>query len=225
MLEVSNLSKMYGKNVILSDVSFKIKKGQVISIIGKSGCGKSTLLKCINRLEEKTSGEIYLERKSIYEMSLTELRQKIGIVFQDYNLFEHLNVIDNLTIGLIKIKGVSKKSATEEAIKILKKIGLEDKKYNYPDELSGGQRQRIAMARTILMKPSIIMLDEPTSALDKETKIEVLRLIEELVNEGRTLIIVSHEEEFVRKISNRIFKISRKKLIEVKNIRKGEIKK
>ena len=179
-----------------------------MAIIGKSGCGKSTLLKCINRLEELDEGKIYLEGINIKNIDLVELRQNVGIVFQDYNLFEHLNVLENLTIGLIKVKNESKKKAETEARKILKKIGLEEKIYHYPDELSGGQKQRIAIARTLLMKPKILLLDEPTSALDKEMKLEVLKLISDLAKEDMTLIIVSHEEEFIKKIADKVIQLS-----------------
>lgn len=211
MLEVKHISKAYKDNVILEDINFTIKKGEVISIVGNSGCGKSTILKCLNRLENISSGEILLNGKDITEYKVEELRQKIGLVFQDYNLFEHLTIIDNLTIGLIKIKGYSKESATSEALKLLSKLKLLDKVNNYPDELSGGEKQRIAIARTLLMKPDIILLDEPTSALDKSMKREVLKLIGNLVKEDLTLIIVSHEDDFVHKVSDKIITIKNKK--------------
>lgn len=212
MLKIDNISKNYKELNILKNISFEINKGEVIAITGKSGCGKSTLLKCINRLEEIDEGKIYLEGINIKNINLVELRQNIGMVFQDYNLFEHLNVLENLTIGLIEIKKEPKKKAEIEAKKILKKIGLEEKIYNYPDELSGGQKQRVAIARTLLMKPKILLLDEPTSALDKEMKQEVLKLITDLVKEDMTLIIVSHEEEFVKKVADRIIRLSPNKL-------------
>lgn len=208
MLKIKNISKSYKENNVFKNISFEINKGEVIAIIGKSGCGKSTLLKCINRLEEINEGEIYLDGVNIKNIDLLELRQNIGIVFQDYNLFEHLNVLENLTIGLIEIKKESKIKAEIEAKKILKKIDLEEKTYNYPDELSGGQKQRIAIARSLLMKPKILLLDEPTSALDKEMKQEVLKLITDLAKEDMTLIIVSHEEEFVKETADRIIRMN-----------------
>jgi len=211
MLEVKHISKAYKDNIILEDINFTIKKGEVISIVGNSGCGKSTILKCLNRIENISSGEIILNGKDITEYKVEELRQKIGLVFQDYNLFEHLTIIDNLTIGLIKLKGYSKESATNEALKLLSKLKLLDKVNNYPDELSGGEKQRIAIARTLLMKPDIILLDEPTSALDKSMKKEVLKLIGNLVKEDLTLIIVSHEDDFVKKVSDKIITIKNKK--------------
>lgn len=208
MLKIENISKNYKNTSVLKNISFEINKGEVIAITGKSGCGKSTLLKCINRLEEIDEGKIYLNGINIKNIDLVELRQNIGIVFQDYNLFEHLNVLENLTIGLIKVKKESKNKAEIEAKKILKKIGLAEKIYSYPDELSGGQKQRVAIARTLLMKPKILLLDEPTSALDKEMKLEVLKLISDLVKEDMTLIIVSHEEEFIKKIADKVIQLS-----------------
>ena len=209
ILELENVKKYYGEDLIFDDVNLKIKKGDVISLTGKSGCGKSTLLKCINRLETINDGIIKFKGINISEMTLVELRQRIGIVFQDYNLFEHLTVLDNLIIGLIKIKKYSKNESINRALNILKKVGLIDKKDKYPNELSGGQKQRVAIARTLLMKPNIILLDEPTSALDKEMKDSVLKLIKEIVDEDMTLIIVSHEEEFIKKVSDRIYKLKK----------------
>lgn len=215
ILEVKNISKFYDKELIFKNVSLQVKKGEVISLIGKSGCGKSTLLKCLNRLENINSGDIIFNDKNIIDISFVNLRQSIGIVFQDYNLFEHLTVLENLTLGLVKIKKYSKEKSVKLALNILKKINLVDKKDKYPDELSGGQRQRVAIARTLLMKPNIILLDEPTSALDEEMKESVLKLINELVKENMTLIIVSHEETFIKKISDRILKLTKTGLKEV----------
>lgn len=217
ILEFENVTKYYGNELVFNNVNLKIKKGEVISLVGKSGSGKSTLLKCINRLEAINAGKIKFKGMDISEISLVELRQKIGIVFQDYNLFEHLTVLDNLTIGLIKIKGYSKKESIHKALNVLKKVYLADKKDKYPDELSGGQKQRVAIARTLLMEPDIILLDEPTSALDKEMKDSVLELINELVDEDMTLIVVSHEDEFINKVSDRIFSFNKHTLLEKKN--------
>lgn len=217
ILEFENVSKYYGDDLIFNNVNLKVKKGEVISLVGKSGSGKSTLLKCINCLENIDNGKIKFKGIDISEISPVELRQKIGIVFQDYNLFEHLTVLDNLIIGLIKIKGYSKKESIYKALNILKKVDLIDKKDKYPDELSGGQKQRVAIARTLLMEPNIILLDEPTSALDKEMKDSVLELINELIDEDMTLIVVSHEEEFVNKVSDRIFSFNKHTLLEKKN--------
>ena len=223
MLKIVNVSKKYKNNYVLKNINLEINKGEVVSIIGKSGCGKSTLLKCINRLETIDDGNIYFDNIDITKMDISELRQKIGIVFQEYNLFEHLTVLQNLTIGLTKIKKHSDVYAKKESIKILKKIGLEDKINSYPDELSGGQKQRVAIARTLLMKPKLILLDEPTSALDKEMKKEVINLITSMVKDDMTLLIVSHEEEFVNKISDKIIHIQRGKAVIYDNIKKKEI--
>ena len=216
ILELKQISKKFNDELVFDNINLQLKKGEVVSIIGKSGQGKSTLLKCLNLLEEIDSGEILLNGENIKNLNIIELRQSIGLVFQDYNLFEHLNVMDNLTIGLIKIKKYSEEKSEKLAIEMLKKIGLENKKYSYPDELSGGQKQRVSIARTLLMKPKIILLDEPTSALDEELKNEVLKLIMELVKEDMTLIIVSHEQEFISKISDRIFKLKKHNLLEIK---------
>lgn len=207
MLKFKNVSKKYKNTTILKNINFEINKGEVVSIIGKSGCGKSTLLKCINRLESIDDGVIYFENKDISSLDLLKLRQKIGIVFQEYNLFEHLTVLQNLTIGLIKIKNISEEVAKKQAMAMLKKIKLTDKSDNYPDELSGGQKQRVAIARTLLMKPKLILLDEPTSALDKEMKQEVINLIIKMAKDDMTLLIVSHEEELVKEISDKIIYI------------------
>lgn len=215
ILELENVAKYYGDDLIFSNVNLKIKKGDVIALTGKSGCGKSTLLKCINRLENINDGKIKFKGIDISEISMVELRQKIGMVFQDYNLFEHLTVLDNLIIGLIKIKKYSREESIHKALKMLKKLDLIDKKDNYPNELSGGQKQRVAIARTLLMKPDIILLDEPTSALDKEMKDSVLNLIKKIVEEDMTLIIVSHEEEFIKNVSDQIY-VLKNNCIEVK---------
>lgn len=215
ILKLNNISKKYDDENVFKNVNLEIRKGEVISIIGKSGSGKSTLLKCMNHLENIDTGEIILNGKNINTIPLSELRQKIGLVFQDYNLFEHLTVLENLTIGLLKIKKNSKEKSEKMALNILKKIDLMEKKDKYPSELSGGQQQRVAIARTVLMKPDIILLDEPTSALDKEMKDSVLELINNLVKEDMTLIVVSHEIEFIEKISDKIFKLTKHQLREV----------
>ena len=212
ILDIKNIAKNYGNETIFKNINLQIRKGEVVSIVGRSGIGKSTLLKCLNRITEIDSGEIKLNNTNIQDISITELRKKIGLVFQEYNLFEHLTVLENLTIGLIEIQKYSKDKSTKLAMDILKKIDLLDQKDKYPDELSGGQKQRVAIARTMLMKPEIILLDEPTSALDKEMKDSVVGLIKELVKEDMTLIIVSHEEEFIKKISDKIYLLKKNKL-------------
>ena len=214
ILEFENVTKYYGNDLIFSDINLKIKKGDVIALTGKSGCGKSTLLKCINRLENINEGKIKFRGIDISKISMVELRKKIGIVFQDYNLFEHLTILDNLIIGLNKIKKYSMEESKCMSLNILKKVDLLDKKDKYPDELSGGEKQRVAIARTLLMKPDIILLDEPTSALDTDMKYSVLKLIKELVDDDMTLIIVSHEDEFIKKVSDKIYHFNNKKLEE-----------
>lgn len=217
VLEFENVTKYYGDDLVFSNVNLKIKKGDVIALTGKNGCGKSTLLKCINRLENINDGKITFKGIDISEISMVQLRKKIGMVFQDYNLFEHITVLDNLIIGLIKIKKYSRDESIHKALNMLKKLDLIDKKDNYPNELSGGQKQRVAIARTLLMKPDIILLDEPTSALDKEMKDSVLNLIKKIVKEDMTLIIVSHEKEFIKKVSDTIYNLNNNKLkIQVK---------
>lgn len=211
MLKVINLSKNYNDKKVLKNVSFEMKKGEVISIIGSSGSGKSTLLRCINKLENY-DGKILFNNKDICEIDSSLLRQKIGLVFQNYNLFENLTVLENLTIGLTKIKKVDTDVANKDSMKMLNDIGLVDKANNYPDELSGGQCQRIAIARALLMKPTILMLDEPTSALDRQNKEEVKKILTEMVNRDLSLIIVSHDEKFVEEISDSIYDLKNGKL-------------
>ena len=205
ILEFEDVTKYYGDELVFNNINIKIRKGDVVALTGKNGCGKSTLLKCINRLEKIDNGTIMFKGLDVREILMVELRQKIGIVFQDYNLFQHLTVLDNLTIGLTKIKKYSKEESFRRALNILKKIGLTDKKYKYPDELSGGEKQRVAIARTLLMEPDIILLDEPTSALDTEMKDGVLNLIKEIVFDDMTIIIVSHEDEFVKNIADKVY--------------------
>lgn len=207
MLEVKKINKKYKNKIILRDVSFKIEKGEVISIIGKSGEGKSTLIKCLNGLELIDNGEIILDNVDISKMKKSILRQRIGIVFQDYNLFDNLNIIDNLIIGLIKIKKFNTKVAIDKAREMLKELELSSYEKFFPEQLSGGQRQRIAIGRSLLMKPEILLLDEPTSALDEELKKSVIDLIFKIAKEDMTLIIVSHEINMVKKISDKIYKL------------------
>lgn len=212
MLEIKQLVKSYKDDKVLKGISLTIEKGEVISIIGKSGSGKSTLLRCINKLEHIDSGEIILNDRNINDYDVIDLRKQIGIVFQEFNLFEHLTVLENITIALKKVKQISGKESIKIAKKILSDMGLIEKINSYPNELSGGQKQRVAIIRTLAMNPSILMLDEPTSALDQEMKYEVLELIKKISKSKMTLIIVTHEIEFAKKISDRIIHIKNGKI-------------
>ena len=205
MLEVKNLKKNYGKTKVLKKIDFKIEKGDRLAIIGPSGCGKSTLLRCIKQKKKPLSGEIIFEGKNILDNNtdMTKIRRKIGMVFQQFNLFDNLTVINNITLAPIKLKIMSKEEAETKAKKLLKSIGLYDKKDNYPSELSGGQKQRVAIIRTLIMNPDIILFDEPTSALDPEMVEEVEELIKQIADDGMTMIIVSHEMNFVRNCANK----------------------
>ena len=213
MLEVKNLKKNFGKIKVLKKIDFKIEKGDRLAIIGPSGCGKSTILRCINQLEIPSSGEIIFEGKNILENTdMTKIRRKIGMVFQQFNLFENLTVLDNITLAPIKLKIMSKEEADVKAKKLLKSIGLENKKDNYPSQLSGGQKQRVAIIRTLIMNPDIILFDEPTSALDPEMVEEVEQLIKQIAEDGMTMIIVSHEMNFVRNCANKLLFIDEGKV-------------
>ena len=217
LLKVEHLVKNFGTNEVLKDIDFTVNRGDVISIIGSSGSGKSTLLRCINLLETPTSGKIIYEGKDVINGEINEdkYRTKVGMVFQSFNLFNNYNVLQNCVIGQVKVLKRSKEEATNVAYTFLKKVGMDEYVNAKPRQLSGGQKQRVAIARTMLMKPDIILLDEPTSALDKEFKESVLNLIAELIEENMTLIIVSHEEEFVKKVSDRVIELKNNKLKEV----------
>lgn len=206
MLEVKDLKKNFGKTKVIKGISFDVQKGEVVAIIGPSGCGKSTLLRCLNMLEKPTSGKIILDNEDITgkKVDLTKIREKMGMVFQQFNLFPHLTVLENITVAPLNLKLLTKEEATKKALELLKSIGLEDKKDNYPNELSGGQKQRVAIIRTLMMNPEIILFDEPTSALDPEMVGEVLTLIKTLVDKKNTIIIVSHEMEFVKNCATKV---------------------
>lgn len=206
MLEVKDLKKNFGKTKVIKGISFDVQKGEVVAIIGPSGCGKSTLLRCLNMLEKPTSGKIILDNEDITgkKVNLTKIREKMGMVFQQFNLFPHLTVLENITVAPLNLKLLTKEEATKKALEHLKSIGLEDKKDNYPNELSGGQKQRVAIIRTLMMNPEIILFDEPTSALDPEMVGEVLTLIKTLVDKKNTIIIVSHEMEFIKNCATKV---------------------
>lgn len=206
ILEVKGITKHYGNLEILNDFFLKVEKGDVLAILGPSGCGKSTLLRCINGLERISGGDILLKGESVVksEKEMPDVRKKIGMVFQSYELFGHMNVLDNLTLGPIKAKGEDKKQAEERARALLERVGLGDKAASYPANLSGGQQQRVAILRAMLMDPEIYLFDEVTAALDPEMVQEVLALVGELAEEGKTMLIVTHEMEFARQVADRI---------------------
>ena len=203
---IQNISKTFGNNVVLRDISLTINKGEVITIIGSSGSGKSTLLRCINRLEDTDTGVIYYQGVNILDSKcdINKIRESIGMCFQSFNLFNNLNVIDNCTLALRKIKKIEKKEANEIALQYLEKVGMKDFTYARVQTLSGGQKQRVAIARSLCMNPEIILFDEPTSALDPELVGEVLDVMKQLANEGMTMIVVTHEMEFARNVSSRV---------------------
>ena len=209
MITVKNLYKNFGNNdeiKVLKGVSEHISKGEKVVIIGPSGSGKSTFLRCLNRLEEPSGGEIYFENTLITspKNDINKLRMKMGMVFQHFNLFPHLSILENITIGPIKLLKKSKAEAEKQAMELLKRVGLPDKADAYPGQLSGGQKQRIAIARALAMNPSVMLFDEPTSALDPEMVGEVLDLMKELAEDGMTMVCVTHEMGFAKEVANRI---------------------
>ncbi len=206
MIKVTNLNKSFGKLHVLKGLDIEINKGEVVVVIGPSGSGKSTFLRCLNLLEEPTGGEIIFEETSITDKAtdINKLREKMGMVFQQFNLFPNMTVLDNITLSPIKVKKQSKEEAEKTAYSLLKRIGLEDKAKAYPAQLSGGQKQRIAIARALAMSPDVMLFDEPTSALDPEMVGEVLDVMKELASEGMTMIVVTHEMGFAREVGDRV---------------------
>ena len=206
ILKIRDLQKSFGDNPILQGLSLEVKKGEVVVILGPSGCGKSTLLRCINGLENIQGGDILLDDQSITgnQKNFHLVRQKIGMVFQSYELFPHLDVLQNLILGPTKAQGRKKEEVIQEAEQLLKRVGLLEKKHSYARQLSGGQKQRVAIVRSLLMHPEIILFDEVTASLDPEMVREVLELINDLAQEGRTMILVTHEMQFAQAIADRI---------------------
>ena len=206
MIHVNNLHKYFGQNEVLKGVNEHIKKGEVVVVIGPSGSGKSTFLRCLNLLEEPTDGEIIFEGNNLTDKKtdINKIRQKMGMVFQSFNLFPHKTVLDNITLSPIKVKGLTKDEAVKIAMNLLKRVGLEDKANAYPASLSGGQKQRIAIARALAMGPDVMLFDEPTSALDPEMVGEVLAVMKSLASEGMTMVVVTHEMGFAREVGDRI---------------------
>ena len=205
LLQVNHLSKSFGKLSVLSDISTSFKKNEVVSIIGPSGGGKSTCLRCLNLLETPTAGEILFDGVNLCspKVNLNVQRQRIGMVFQSFNLFNNMNIMRNLTEAPVSIKKMPKEEAEEKAVALLKRVGLEDKVSAYPSQLSGGQKQRIAIVRSLMMEPELMLFDEPTSALDPEMIGEVLDVMKDLAQSGMTMIVVTHEMRFARNVSGR----------------------
>lgn len=216
MISIKDLKKRFGDNEVLKDIDIEIQDGEVVSLIGSSGSGKSTLLRCINLLETPTSGEIYINGANILDKSvdLNKLRQNVGMVFQQFNLFPNMSVIENIKLAPKKIRKMSDEKATKMAMKLLRDVGLADKADAMPKQLSGGQKQRVAIARALAMEPKIMLFDEPTSALDPEMIGEVLDVISKVAKKGITMIIVTHEMKFARDISDRILFLDKGRIIE-----------
>ncbi|MDU2235742.1 MAG: amino acid ABC transporter ATP-binding protein [Fusobacterium periodonticum] len=216
MINITNLYKNFGDLEVLKNISTEIKKGEIISIIGPSGSGKSTFLRCINKLEEPSSGHIYIDGMDLMDKNtdINKVRERVGMVFQHFNLFPNMTVLDNLTLSPIMVKKESKEEAEKYALSLLEKVGLSDKANSYPTQLSGGQKQRIAIARALAMKPEVILFDEPTSALDPEMIKEVLDVMRDLTKEGMTMLIVTHEMGFARNVGNRILFMDKGEIIE-----------
>ena len=216
MIKIEKLCKNYDKLEVLKGIDAQVNKGDIIAIIRPSGIGKSTFLRCINKLEEPTSGHIYIKNQDIMSdnTDINLIRQKVGMVFQHFNLFPHKTVMENLTLAPMKLKNLSQEEAEKKAFILLEKVGLKDKASAYPNQLSGGQKQRIAIARALAMEPEVMLFDEPTSALDPEMIKEVLDVMRELAQEGMTMLIVTHEMGFAKNVANRIFFMDRGTILE-----------
>ena len=208
MIEVNNLQKKFKDNIVLKDISEHVDQGQVICVIGPSGAGKSTFLRCLNGLEQPTSGQVLFEGQELVGLSdkaLDHIRQKMGMVFQGFNLFPNMSVLKNIMIAPIKVKGTNEEQAKTTAMKLLKQVGLADKADQYPDQLSGGQKQRVAIARALAMDPQVMLFDEPTSALDPEMVDEVLKVMRDLAASGMTMVVVTHEMGFAKEVADQIW--------------------
>jgi ABC-type polar amino acid transport system ATPase subunit len=216
MIRVCNLQKNFGKLQVLKGINIHVKKGEVVVVIGPSGSGKSTFLRCLNLLEEPTSGEIYFQEVSIISKKndIDAQRQKMGMVFQQFNLFPHMTILENITFSPIKVKKLSKESAENIAYELLKKVGLEDKANSYPPQLSGGQKQRIAIVRALAMQPDVMLFDEPTSALDPEMVGEVLEVMKGLAGDGMTMVVVTHEMGFAKEVGSRVIFMDNGNIVE-----------
>jgi len=206
IIKVDNLQKSFGKNEVLKSINLEVNKGEVICIIGPSGSGKSTFLRCLNGLESVNGGHIKIDENDLTDHStrIDIIRQNIGMVFQQFNLFPHLTVAENIALAPVELKKMTKSEANQRALELLKMVGLEEKMEDYPDSLSGGQQQRVAIARALAMNPEVMLFDEPTSALDPEMVGEVLAVMKKLVDEGMTMVIVTHEMGFARQVADRV---------------------
>lgn len=216
LLTVDHITKRFGDHLVLDDLSLTIQRGEVVVVVGPSGCGKSTLLRCMNALEPIQSGRILLGQEPVVAgaKNLPEIRQKIGMVFQSYDLFPHLNVMDNILLAPTKVQKRDRKEAEKEAMELLGRVGLADRAKSYPRELSGGQKQRIAIVRTLIMHPEVLLFDEVTAALDPEMVREVLDVLLQLAAQGRTMVIVTHEMQFARAVADRVIFIDGGKIVE-----------
>lgn len=216
IIKINDVHKCFGENEVLKGIDLEIKRGEVVSLIGASGSGKSTLLRCLNRLETTTTGSITVDNKQLGESTkeLSEIRQEIGMVFQQFNLFPHMTVLENVMIGPVEVLKKDKNEVKQEAIELLEKVGLLDKKDMYPKKLSGGQQQRVAIARSLAMKPQVMLFDEPTSALDPELVGEVLDVMKTLAESGMTMIVVTHEMNFARDVGDRLIFLYQGKILE-----------
>ena len=216
MIQVNNLHKSFGETEVLKGITTNIEKGEVVVVIGPSGSGQSTFLRCLNMLEEATSGEIYVDGEHVNAkgVDVNLVRQKMGLVFQHFNLFPHLKIIDNITLAPVTLGKMTKEDAEKKAMELLDRVGLADKAQSYPVQLSGGQKQRVAIARALAMDPEIMLFDEPTSALDPEMVGEVLQVMRDLAKEGMTMIIVSHEMGFAKEVASRVLFIDNGNILE-----------
>lgn len=215
MIKITGLRKNYGELEVLKGIDLTVAEKEVVVIIGPSGSGKSTLLRCMNYLEEPTGGTIVVDGiKLDGEANINEVRKEVGMVFQRFNLFPHMNVLDNLVLAPMKVRGISRSEAEKTAMELLNKVGLADKASAYPDQLSGGQQQRVAIARALAMKPKALLFDEPTSALDPEMIKEVLDVMKQLANEGMTMVVVTHEMGFAREVGDRVLFVDGGKILE-----------
>jgi len=216
MILMEHVEKYFGDFHALKDINFSVQRGEIVVIAGPSGSGKSTLIRCINRLEEIDSGHIVVDGEDLYarKANVNRIRSKVGMVFQHFNLFPHLTILENVTIGQTKVKGESRQAAADRAQKLLEKVGLGHKAHDYPNALSGGQKQRVAIARTLAMEPSIILFDEPTSALDPEMIGGVLEVMKSLAGENYTIVVVTHEMGFAKEVSDRVVFMDEGEIVE-----------